>query len=319
MRANEFLIEAKEVFDYRHQNVENEFKFFGSTNTSEWISPEQGFHWTYEDGNLYIYSTDNLNYSWLVNTGTYKTDKPTKMGGYSGIVPSLPWNALAGAVNYSAKTITISKESDDNKFRQRLITDYKGFKGAIASLKKFGVTDDYKIKGTPPDIPKTVAQVLAKPSYVERIFGEGKITMYHGTSESRLEIIKREGLRPGNTGEVYIDVIPGYSEHNIYLTTTPKVAEYYAKRQMIKDGDDAWVVLEVQVPDVSKIIADDWYAAKRSDDKVEFVGHKAEQIKIGLTEKGEVAYKGRIPAKFIKIKKHSTAGVSQDMYRRFGK
>lgn len=315
MRANEFLLEAKEIFDYRHQNVEDEFKFFGSTKNSEWISPDQGFHWTYQNGNLYIYSTDNINYSWLVNSGIYKTASSRKE--WSKSLPKLPWNTLAGIVDHSAKTITISKESIDDKFRQRLITDYKEFKGAISSLTKFGVTDEYRIKGTAPNIPKTVSKVLAMPSYVERIFGQGKITMYHGTSTNRLETIKREGLRPGNTGEVYVDVVPGYSEHNIYLTTTPKVAEYYAKRQMVKDEADAWVVLEIQVPDVSKIMADDWYATRRSADEVEVVGHKAEQIKIGLTQKGEVAYKGRIPPKFIKVLKHSTTTPSKELYRKF--
>jgi hypothetical protein len=181
--------------------------------------------------------------------------------------------------------------------RQRVIADIATFKQALSSLKKFGLTDDFTIKGAPPDIPKTVGQALQMQDYVQKTFQDKNLVMWHGTSEARLEFISRKGLRPGHTGEAYVDLIPGYSEHNVYLATTSKAAQFYAKRQAKKD-ESTPVVLKIKVPNPNKLIADDRFA--RSDGEI--AGHRGDRIKASVKAMGELAYKGWIPPKFISKK-----------------
>ena len=131
-----------------------------------------------------------------------------------------------------------------------------------------------------------------------KTFTDKDLVMWHGTSEARWEIIQNKGLRPGYTGEAYVDLVPGYSEHNVYLAHTPKGAQFYAKRQAKKDNSKG-IVLRVQVPDPSKIVADDRYA-RGWEGKI--IGFDPKQIKSSVKELGEVGYNGRIPPKFIRKK-----------------
>lgn len=305
--AESMLMEAKEVYDLRHENIEHKFKYFGSEKTSDYISPEDGFHWVYSDGVLILASTNNELYSYIVATGLYKDKEPPHI-----LLKKAPkavtqsWNALSGKVDHTTKTVTIHKESVEDKKRQRLIPNVKEFKKALKELMRYGVTKDYKIKGVPSHIPKTVGEALTTVDPTEEIFGSNDvITLYHGTSAKRWEKIRKEGLKPGQTEDVYVDLVPDYSEHNIYLATNPKIAEFYAKRQAQKDGSNEWVILEVRVAQKNKLRSDDWYAWKTvKDQNGEFkhviIGHDPTQIKIGLRNKGEVAYKGRILPQNIK-------------------
>jgi len=181
--------------------------------------------------------------------------------------------------------------------RQRVIADIAEFKQALGSLKSFGVTDEFIIKGAPPDIPKTVGQALQMQDYVQKTFQDKNLVMWHGTSEARLEFISRKGLRPGHTGEAYVDLIPGYSEHNVYLATTSKAAQFYAKRQAKKD-ESTPVVLKINVPNPNKLIADDRFARYGG----EIAGNRGDRIKASVKAMGELAYKGWIPPKFISKK-----------------
>ena len=121
---------------------------------------------------------------------------------------------------------------------------------------------------------------------------------YHGTSKKRWEeAISKKGLRPGlNGNDAYVDLIPGYSEHNVYLASNAKTAEFYGKRQAEKDEDSQYVVLQVQVPASAKLRPDDHFAKtfKGTD-----TSHAA--TKRGLRELGSIAYKGVILPKFIKV------------------
>ena len=133
--------------------------------------------------------------------------------------------------------------------------------------------------------------------YVQKTFKNRNLIMWHGTSEARWEIVQNKGLRPGNTGEAYVDLVPGYSEHNVYLAHTPKAAQFYAKRQAKKDNSTP-VILRIKVPDPNKLIADDRFARYGG----EIAGHRGDRIKASVKEIGELAYKGWIPPKFISKK-----------------
>ena len=130
---------------------------------------------------------------------------------------------------------------------------------------------------------------------VQKILHDKDLIMWHGSSEGRWEMIQHKGLQPGKTGEAYVDLIPGYSEHNVYVATTPKGAQYYAKRQAKKDGSKP-VVLKVQIPNPRKLIADDRYAHHSTDKSV---GKSIDRIKTSIKEMGELGYNGWIPPKLI--------------------
>ena len=84
--------------------------------------------------------------------------------------------------------------------------------------------------------------------------------LFHGTSEYRWNEIQRLGFMrggaPSREGYQYVDLKPGWSEGNIYLTDTIEAAENYASRQFDKDGTKA-VVLRVKIPDPSKLVIDE--------------------------------------------------------------
>lgn len=72
------------------------------------------------------------------------------------------------------------------------------------------------------------------------------ITFFHGTSMKRAKIILKEGFKTGKREDTYGDLIPNYSEHNIYLSLNPATAANYATREAINDSSDA-VILKVQL------------------------------------------------------------------------
>lgn len=326
MRAFEVLLEAKDIIDLRHGETTKDIPIWPRESEGTYIPKSAGFYFIYSDGKIVVFSTDNEYYSFLAHH--YEKASPDEQAiakkdirafhkidrikdAHNEI--SSVWNQLGGKVDYSLQEITIAKESAGDKMRQRVISDIDAFKSALRSLKDtregfgdLGVTDDYIIKGAPPNLPKpkgskypTVGSVLTgMSSYVQDIVQQkDDLIMYHGTSEARWEIIQRTGLRPGQVGEVYNDLIPGYSEFNVYLATTPKAAQFYARRQAKKD-DSKSIVLQVKVPDPVKLIADDRFA--RFGGEIE--GHRMDRIKDSIKELGELGYKGFIPPKFIKKK-----------------
>ena len=304
----EQLLEAKEIYDYRHEDISAKIKPWAGG--EKYIDPRDGFYWLFRDGKLALHSTENEYYSFIVSMLMTASKEEKEIAKRSRLefnkIPRVKdahrnisnmWNHLGGLVNFQDMTVTISKESSKDTMRQRPIANIAEFKQALGSLKSFGVTDDFIIKGAPPDIPKTVGQAVQMRDYVQKTFQDRDLVMWHGTSEARWEIIQNKGLHPGNTGEVYVDLVPGYSEHNIYLATTPKAAQFYARRQAKKDNSKG-IVLQIQVPNPDKIIADDRFARHGG----EIAGDKSSQIKSSIKELGEVGYRGWIPPKFISKK-----------------
>ena len=305
----EQLFEAKEIIDNRHENISDILKPWSGG--EEYIDPRDGFYWLFKEGKLVLSSTDNEYYSMIANVYATASEEEqelarTNLRQFHRLEKvtdkhkeiSNAWNELGGLVNFQTKTLTVSKENVGNSMRQRYIADIATFKQALSSLKKFGHTDEFAIKGAPPEIPKTVGQALQMRDNVQKILHDKDLIMWHGTSEGRWEMIQHKGLQPGKTGEAYVDLIPGYSEHNVYVATTPKGAQYYAKRQAKKDGSKP-VVLKVQIPNPRKLIADDRYAHHSTDKSV---GKSIDRIKTSIKEMGELGYNGWIPPKFISKK-----------------
>jgi hypothetical protein len=130
------------------------------------------------------------------------------------------------------------------------------------------VTSDYRIIGDEKYRKTTVGQLVAKPDEIQSaLTGRFKLTMFHGTSVARWKTIKKVGLVPGSGGDVYVDMVTGWSDKNIYLTFSHSKAENYATRQAIKDKSKA-AVLRVEIPDVTKLVTDedvfDFFQPKRT-------------------------------------------------------
>lgn len=192
------------------------------------------------------------------------------------------------------------------------------------------VDTSYLIKGNPKYDDMTIGDVLVKKDDVSSaVEGVLPIVMYHGTSEKRYEAIKTKGLSPGNSPIIYHDMVSGYSEHNVYLTTSVAVAENYATRAAIDDKSKA-VVIKVVVRDQTKFVIDEdganwmmvpspgepWSDTPKGEDVEIHFRHKlwrewpnARQIlsmyqsKVfkTLRKHHTVAYKGRIPASDIEL------------------
>lgn len=289
MRYYEILCEAKEITDARHE--ESTLKHWGSSKYN-YIKPSDGFFFTYRGGLLVLHSEENEVYSSKV----------------SGVKIPEVWNGLGGKVDLTTKTITISKESVRTTTRQRAITDVKELQKVLKDLFQFGVRKDFVVKGTPKHIPNTVAKILALKDPTDEILNQKPIVMYHGTSLKNWKIIQKEGLRPGKTVEQYYDLIPGYSENNVYLATTEKAAEFYGKRQAKKDRDSGYVALQINVPDPAKLASDDYFATAFNNGEVDLDRVKKRSVsKYSLTasgrELGQYAYSGIILPTHISVAK----------------
>lgn len=258
------------------------------------VLPEQGFFWVTGNDTMVLSSTDNPRLSW-------HAARPGK-----GEIPYylMLWNHLGGEVDFLARTVTLSKEYyGDGKKRSRPLCDVAELQQALAALAKHGVDEGFVLKGTPRGFPaRTVADAMQVPDPAREIMeGSGPLTLYHGTSLERWNRIQDEGLVPGRVKRAYNDLIPGYSNHNVYLATNPWTAEFYARRQASKDMDDGWTVLAVQVADRSHIRADDAFLMRFADapDPAEQAVQRS-RILSGIRTKGEVAHEGVIHAEMIR-------------------
>ncbi|HAT69083.1 MAG TPA: hypothetical protein DCS22_01165, partial [Flavobacteriaceae bacterium] len=208
----EQLLEAKEIYDYRHEDISAKIKPWAGG--EKYIDPRDGFYWLFRDGKLALHSTENEYYSFIVSMLQSASKEEKEIAKRSKLefnkIPRVKdahrnisnmWNHLGGLVNFQDMTVTISKESSRDTMRQRPIANIAEFKQALSSLKTFGLTDEFIIKGAPPDIPKTVGQALLMRDYVQKTLQDRNLVMWHGTSEARWEIIQNKGLHPGNTGE----------------------------------------------------------------------------------------------------------------------
>jgi len=138
-------------------------------------------------------------------------------------------NIVLGSGKYKSSRSTpilkISDMPDDHKFIHLL-------KKHVSNI------SEYSIDGQSLPDRKTAAQKYSE--------GREPITLYHGTSSKRVPDILKNGLSAGKRDYSYVDLIPNYSEHNVYLTTDPNDASNYATRQAIHDKSSP-TVLKVQI------------------------------------------------------------------------
>lgn len=143
--------------------------------------------------------------------------------------------------------------------------DPKRVRDILLALVKANVVEkDWSLVNTPEFHNQTVGQVVSshpRSTYEEvasKSFGEAQF--YHGTSALRWETIKVKGLRPGSPHGLpedrYTDYIKGYSDKNVYLTTSIPEAEKYAVRSAQADGSTG-VVLSVEVNDFTRFTLDE--------------------------------------------------------------
>lgn len=289
------LTEARVVHDYRHAE-DRTIRHWGAE-PYDYISPDQGFFFQSRAGELVLHSERNFVYSAAVSRGSDHS------------APMHVWNHLGGKVDLAGRTVTISKENygQGMKMRQRAIANLKELQQVLRSLRPYGVTDNFAIKGVPTHVPKTVGALMQASDPTDEILKGNAPIMYHGTSTSRWASIQKVGLQPGHTPDTYPDLRGGYSEHNIYLATTAKGAEFYAKRQAKKDGDTGWVILAVRLPDPARLKADDRVIhgfdlstkigndfRRHTPDELRRQGDERKRLARSGREMGEFAYRGKI-------------------------
>lgn len=212
---------------------------------------------------------------------------------------------------------------------------------AFQKILKFVMQNDsrvdgsYKIINNPKYDGMTIDDVLGSRKESDVVKGgEFKpMTFYHGTSMKRWKNVKTKGLSPGNTPETYIDLVDGYSDKNVYLTTSVSVAENYATRASIDDRADA-VVLKVIVKDPTKFVVDEdsagWLTVTNPDGELENVFFKhstwrswpnAEKIQAqfqtnlmkGLSKSQTIGYRGIIrPSDVSVLHSYKPAKMKQD-------
>ena len=61
----EQLLEAKEIYDHRHENISDIVKPWGGG--ENYIDPRDGFYWTFLEGKLMLSSTENEYYSFVAS------------------------------------------------------------------------------------------------------------------------------------------------------------------------------------------------------------------------------------------------------------
>lgn len=195
------------------------------------------------------------------------------------------------------------------------------------------VTTDYGIVGNPAFKNRTIRDVLGSTEGADALKNSGELTFYHGTSLKRWSRIEKSGLNPGNAPEVYVDLVPGFSEKNVYLTTSVETAENYATRAAIDDRSQA-VVLKVIIRDPTKLRPDEdsmgWITVTDPDgDEVEvhfrhnnwrswpnasqihqrFMSGVAKSI----NSNGTIAYAGRIPARDVsELERYKPVSMKHD-------
>lgn len=291
MRYSDIINEAKETIELFHDNVEDKIRFYGQRN-SEYLDKSEGFHFVYSKGYLILSSTTNPHYS-MTTIGDYTKELER--------IVSRSFNSMGGEVNYKTKIITFTKEYLYNDtLRTRAIERLSELQKVLRSLIDYkSEIMDYKVKGLPTHIPKTVKEIISTDPNDKHFYDNKELVLYHGTTYDRAIEILRSGLKPNENNE-YSDKVEGYSEHNVYLTTTPHTAMFYAKRQMKKDDTTLWAILKVKVPDKAQILPDDMYMANSTDstDSIEEIQRK---IKLSIDNNGEVAYKGTILPSHITI------------------
>lgn len=107
---------------------------------------------------------------------------------------------------------------------------------------------------------------------MEKHYTSKDLILYHGTSSSVMDKIKKFGLIPQLTDNMNIDsfyrqnisTIFGHTEQNIYLSVNDGLAELYAKNQA-EIRNDTPILITVQIPDTTKLLVDDDYINVRID------------------------------------------------------
>jgi hypothetical protein len=177
-----------------------------------------------------------------------------------------PYNKVI--VNHATKTVTADTEPVDQHRNRR---EGKGQKNSytilnvkvpgnverkivVALIKVDPAILEFNVEGT----DQTVRQFIARRDTPVEQWSKGQeaMTFYHGTSMVKWKKIKVEGLRPGHGDSSYSDLIPGYSDLNVYLSTTKEGAANYASRSAIYNRSDA-AILKVVVRNIGKFVPDE--------------------------------------------------------------
>lgn len=220
-------------------------------------------------------------------------------------------NNIGILIDYKKKSILFFPMDDwsDFKFIKKLQQAVKDFikVGIIDKSYEFIISDAKNTKmnlgGT------TVKDVLDYNAEYTKLIPFA----FHGTSDLFLDSIKKYGLLTGDKIKTVHQWNTGYtneSDYLNYLSIDFARAEYYAKHavETIKNklGEDTKpIVVEVNNLPISYVVSDDDFVTNMGQLQLLVYLHSGKKIDVNnyissIRGSAQFAYKGRIPAKFIK-------------------
>lgn len=263
-------------------------------------------YWIYHDGLMVLSSHEDYRASAKI----LKVDNP----------PSL-WNQTSGYIDYDNAGFAFSKEYQNDRLKIRSLVDIRELHEVIRILEEevdghhSGGFNTYQLNGTPVGFPaKTILQLKQLRDPRDVLYSDEPLVVYHGTSLERWNLIQQEGLVAGRVKKKYNDLLEQYSEDNLYLATQPWVASFYAKRQALKDHCRDFVVLKINLPDKTKVFADDYIVQRFCPEGFERLRHHGQRrdlIEEGMGLKGELAYRGNIGIEDIAV--YQTGKVAKNI------
>lgn len=147
---------------------------------------------------------------------------------------------------------------------------------------------------------------------IKKLKGKIPNIVYHGTAISELESILKYGLWPGKGSGKFIDQDIVHEDH-VFFAASFHTAIFYARNAVhnspSKKWGDAPIILELKIPDFSKIAPDfDADGSSKPLGGLSYYNHYPFEVQpthdlkaiTASLESGKWGYKGRIPAKFIR-------------------
>lgn len=246
------------------------FRFFGGDQDGDWQSKENKSARRKSTNAASVdYGKPNSSALFFIEKGVVHFDL-TKISGRSTRRRIIPMDGTPLRAKYDREH---RKYDDDERERAkevpilggdiafRRIADMQ--KCLTALVKAAPVTANYQLVGDDRVRGMTVQAVIdgAAEKYDHRRAFASKIqslVMFHGTSMERASAILRTGLHPNERESVYSDMIDGYSNKNVYLTSDAAEAANYATREAVNDGSEAAVLEVILTPMmITKLLPDE--------------------------------------------------------------
>lgn len=196
--------------------------------------------------------------------------------------------------------------------RNRYSTDIKPIVQRLVDLGFAGPATPFWIGNWASEDGEAIGTARA---ILERPDAPKTLTLYHGTSSSRLPDIMRDGLRPLNVEDRVWNkgstekARPAHRDHSVYLTASRPQAEYYAKKAVDVDrkrrGPAAVTAAKrgIHVADQSLAVIDRRLKVAHEHEKAALEAQRAEwdAVKVKSQKLADIDATGKIEPVLLKV------------------